>query len=59
MSVKIITKQNVKDYLDELIFELQGQLDDNKAIGDWFACEEIEQDICVVGQVKRLIGRVM
>lgn len=63
MSVEIIkgfvTKENAKDYLGELIYELESQLEENKDFGDWCACEEIEDDISRVEYVKNLIERMM
>lgn len=63
MSVEItkrfVTKDNAKEYMDELIWELESQLEENKDFGDWCACEEIEDDISRVEYVKNLIDRMM
>lgn len=63
MSVEITkrfaTKENAKEYMDELIYELESQLEENKDFGDWYACEEIEDDISRVEYVKNLIDRMM
>ena len=63
MSVEITkrfaTKENAKEYMDELIYELESQLEENKDFGDWFACEDIVNDIGMVGCVKGLIDMMM
>lgn len=59
MDKNFVTKDNAREYMDELIYELSNQLDENKDFGDWDACESIEGDIRTVEYVKKLINSYM
>lgn len=59
MEKKFITKQNALDYLDEVIYEMNNQLEENKDFGDWDACEEIQRDIESINSTKGIIKRWM
>ena len=59
MEKKFVTKQNALDYLDEVIYEMKNQLEENKGFEDWDACEEIQSDIESIYFTKGIIKRWM
>ena len=59
MKKKFVSRENARDYMDELIYELKNQLQENEDFKDYDACQEIQRDIEVTGYVKLLIERYM
>ena len=59
MNKKFVTKDNAKEYMDELMYELKNQLQENEDFGDYDACQEIQRDIEVTGYIKHLIDMYM